>query len=483
MNTELQSNERKLNFLRLACMIVGSTIGAGVFSLAGDMAFNGANTGAVLVGWLICGIGMYGLMMCFFGLNKVKPQLTNGVYSYAKEGFGEYVGFTSAWGYWISALLCNVSYTTLLFQAIGYFFPIFGEGNNLLSIVCASVIIWSLNFLVLYGVKEAAGVNIITTISKILPIFVFIIAVLFVGKFKLSIFLDNFWGEAGGLGFGDQVKATTGATVWAFIGIEGAVVISGRAKKSSDVGKATRAGFLSIFAIYLITSVLSMGVMTRAELAELSSPQMAGILEACVGKWGAVIINLGVILSLAGALLSWTIIAADCPYSAAKQGVFSKIFAKENKKGSPAFSLFATNGIIQLFLIIIFFNDSTYQAFYTMSASMIMIPYLLSSLYYAKITFKKDGFNLSTNSQLNRQRIIGVIGSLYGLWLIYAGGLEYLLITAILYAPGILVYIKGKKEKKEKIFNSKLDIIIASVVIALGIASIVCISTGMINPF
>lgn len=475
------SKEKQLNFLMLTGMIVGSTIGAGVFSLAGDMASEGANTAAVLVGWLICGIGMFGLMMSFFGLNKRKPELTNGIYSYAREGFGEFVGFNSAWGYWISALLCNVSYTTLLFQAIGYFFPVFGAGNNLVSIICASVVIWTLNYLVLYGVKEAAAVNIITTASKLLPIFVFIIAVIFVGKFKLSIFMDNFWGEAGGLAFGDQVKATTGATVWAFIGIEGAVVLSGRAKKSKDVGKASIIGFLCIFLIYLMTSILSMGVMTRAELAELGNPQMAGILEFVVGKWGAVLINLGVILSLAGALLSWTIIAADCPYSAAKQGVFSKIFAKENKKGSPSFALFATNGIIQLFIIIIFFQESTYQAFYTMSASMIMVPYLLSALYYAKITFKKESFELAKPGELLGQRIIGVLGSVYGLWLIYAGGLKYLLITAILYAPGILIYIKGKKEKNEKLFNNKIDIIIACAIVALAIISVVCIATGALG--
>ena len=478
-----ESKEKQLDFVRLASMIVGSTIGAGVFSLAGDMASNGANTAAVLVGWLICGIGMFGLMMCFFGLNRVKPELTNGIYSYAKEGFGDFVGFNSAWGYWISALLCNVSYTTLLFQAIGYFFPTFGDGNNLVSIVCASLVIWLLNYLVLRGVKEASGINIITTISKLMPIFVFIVAVIFVRSFKLSIFMDNFWGEAGGLAFGDQVKATTSATVWAFIGIEGAVVLSGRAKRSKDVGKASIVGFICIFLIYLMTSVLSMGVMTRAELAELGNPQMAGILEFVVGKWGAVLINLGVILSLAGALLSWTIIAADCPYSAAKQGVFSKAFAKENKKGSPSFSLFATNGIIQLFLIIIFFNDSTYQAFYTMSASMIMVPYLLSTLYYLKITLKKDGFELAKPGDLVKQRIIAVIGSVYGLWLIYAGGLTYLLITAILYAPGILVYMKGKKEKNEKAFNNTKDIIIASVLVILAVISIVTIANGTIQPF
>lgn len=477
------SKTKQLSFTKLTAMIVGSTIGAGIFSLAGDMAANGANTGGVLVGWLVCGIGMLGLMMCFFGLNKVKPELTNGIYSYAREGFGEFIGFNSAWGYWISALFCNVAYTTLLFSAIGYFFPVFGEGNNLISIVCASAIIWFLNYLVLRGVKEAAAINVITTISKLLPIFVFMLAVVFLGAFKPSVFMQNFWGEPGGLGFADQVKATTAATVWSFIGVEGAVVLSGRAKNSKDVGKASMIGFLSIFLIYVLTSVLSMGVMTRAELAELGNPPMAGILETVVGPWGAGLINLGVILSLAGALLGWTIIAADCPYSAAKMGVFTKSFAKENKNGSPAFSLYATNGIIQLFLIIIYFNESTYQAFYTISASMIMVPYLLSALYYEQITRKKIGFESYSSKDMFFARLFAIIGSIYGVWLIYAGGLEYFLITAILYAPGILIYIRGKKEKNEPYLNNKKDLGIAVMLVALAVLSIVLIANGTLQPF
>ena len=100
-----QGSDQSLSFTKLTAMIIGSTIGGGIFTTAGDMAALGAHTGSVLVGWAICGVGMFCLMMCFFGLNKVRPDLTNGIYSYAKEGFGEFVGFNSAWGYWLSALL------------------------------------------------------------------------------------------------------------------------------------------------------------------------------------------------------------------------------------------------------------------------------------------------------------------------------------------------------------------------------------------
>ena len=205
LNKQTSAPQGDLGFVQLIAMIIGSTIGAGIFTTIGDMAANGAFSGAVLIGWGIAGIGMLALSLCFFGLNKVRPDLTNGVYSYAKEGFDEYVGFNSAWGYWLSALLCNVSYTTLLFGSIGYFLPMFGAGNNLLSVVCASVIIWILNFLVLRGVKEAAGLNIITTIAKLVPLAVFLVSIVFIGAFDFDIFKHNFWGD-GSISLLDQIK-------------------------------------------------------------------------------------------------------------------------------------------------------------------------------------------------------------------------------------------------------------------------------------
>lgn len=479
---EEENVKKDLSFSKLTALIIGSTIGGGIFTTAGDMAANGAHTGAVLIGWAIAGVGMLGLMMCFFGLNQKKPELTNGIYSYAEAGFGSFIGFNSAWGYWISALLCNVSYTTLLFGALGFFFPAFADGNNLLSVCCASVVIWAVNFLVLRGVKEAAMVNIITTISKIIPIIVFILALIFLRSFDVDVFMQNFWGD-GTVPLGAQIKATTASTVWSFIGVEGAVVLSGRAKKSSDVGKASMTGFLGLLAIYVMVAVLSMGAMPAEEMAALKNPQMAGILSSVVGDWGAVLVNIGVILSLAGALLGWTILAADCPFSAAQQGVFMKAFAKSNKNGSPSFSLFATNGIVQLFIILIYFNRSTYQIFYTMSTTMIMVPYLFSALYYEQITRKKIGFENSTKKEYFLARLVAIVGSVYGFWMLYSSGWKHLLITSILYAVGILVYAKGKKEKNLPVFDRKYEVVLAIGIVIAAVVSVVMIAKGIIDPF
>ena len=114
-----KAKDETLGVFGLVALIIGSTIGTGVFTTAVNMAADGAHTGAVLIGWAVAGIGMFMLMMVFFDLNKVKPQLTNGIYSYASECFGHFVGLNSAWGYWLSAVICNVDFITLLFSTLG----------------------------------------------------------------------------------------------------------------------------------------------------------------------------------------------------------------------------------------------------------------------------------------------------------------------------------------------------------------------------
>lgn len=188
-----------MSLFRLTMMVVTASICGGIFSLAGDMAAGGANTGAVLVSWAICFVGVFALMMCFNGLSQARPDLTGGIYAYAAAGFGDFVGFNSAWGYWISACLSNVSFALLLFSALGYFFHPFESGNNLLSCVCASIFLWVLVVLVSRGVKEAAGVNVIVTIAKCVPLAMFVLSIILLGKFDLAIFMDNFWGEPGAL--------------------------------------------------------------------------------------------------------------------------------------------------------------------------------------------------------------------------------------------------------------------------------------------
>ena len=467
-----------LDLFRLTMMVVTASICGGIFSLAGDMAAGGANTGAVLISWAICFIGVFSLMMCFNGLSQARPDLTGGIYAYAAAGFGDFVGFNSAWGYWISACLSNVSFAILLFSALGYFFHPFESGNNLLSCLCASAFLWVLVWLVSRGVKEAAGINVIVTIAKLVPMALFVLSIVLLGKFDPAIFMENFWGEPGGPDMGTQIISTMIALVWVFTGIEGAVVISGRAKYVRDVGRATVIGFVSVFVLYLIISIESMGVMPRAQMAELATPSMAGILEHAIGPMGAGIVNLGVVLSLLGAMLGYVIIAAETPFEAARQGVFPKSFARTNRNGAPIVTTFISAGITQLFLIVSVFSESTYQFFYACAVSTILIPYVCSAAYYMKIAWKREHL---TSDQVKKARIFGTVGFVYTVFLVWAAGVVGVMITTILFAPGIIVYAICQRERNEPVLPNTVDKAIAVLILVLFVASIALMATGTIS--
>ena len=465
----MSQQTQKLRLNALIALVVGSMIGGGIFSLPQNIAERAAG-GAVLIGWSITAVGMLALAFVFQTLANRKPELDSGVYAYAKAGFGDYMGFSSAWGYWISAWMGNVGYFVLLFSTLGYFVPVFGQGNTSIAIGCASVLLWSVHFLVLRGIKEAAFINQLTTVAKIVPIVMFI--VLAAVAFKADIFVEDFWGaEMPSLGsVMDQVRNMMLVTVFVFIGIEGASVYSGRAEKRSDVGKATVIGFLGVLALLVLVNVLSLGIMTQPELAKLQNPSMAAVLEHVVGHWGAVLISVGLIVSLLGALLSWVLLCAEIMFSAAKDHTMPAFLKKENANHVPVNALWLTNAMVQVFLVITLFSASTYLSLIYLATSMILVPYLWSAAYGLLLAVRGETYE-NALAERKKDLFIGSVALIYAIWLIYAGGLKYLLLSALLYAPGAILFAKAKHESGQQIFTSIEKVIFAAVVIGALVAA------------
>jgi len=444
-------------------------IGGGIFSLPQNMAAS-ADVGAVLIGWVITAVGMLTLAFVFQTLANRKPDLDGGVYAYAKAGFGDYMGFSSAWGYWISAWLGNVGYFVLLFSTLGYFFPIFGEGNTPAAVIGASVLLWAVHFLVLRGIKEAAFINLVTTVAKVVPLVLFVLIAVF--AFKLDIFTADIWGvknpDLGSVM--NQVRNMMLVTVWVFIGIEGASIFSARAEKRSDVGKATVIGFITVLLFLMLVNVLSLGIMTQPELAKLQNPSMAAVLEHVVGHWGAVLISVGLIISLLGALLSWVLLCAEIMFAAAKDHTMPEFLRKENANHVPANALWLTNAMVQIFLVITLFSASTYLSLIYLATSMILVPYLWSAAYALLLAVRGETYENALKER-RKDLFIGAIALIYAVWLLYAGGTKYLLLSALLYAPGAILFAKAKHELGKPIFTNVEKLIFAAVVIGALVAA------------
>lgn len=306
------SAKGQLGLLALVALVVSSMLGGGVFSLPQNMAQTSA-VGPVIIAWLITGVGVYFIANTFRILSDARPDLTAGIYMYAHEGFGRFIGFLCAWGYWLMASFGNVAFAVILMDSFDYFFPgVFTGGNNLNSIICGSVLIWLYNFLVLAGVRQAGVINTIGTVAKLAPLILFIVIVGF--TFQFSQFTFDIWGftaDAPNKALGgliSQVNAPMLVTLWAFIGVEGAVVVSGRARNPNDVGKATLLGFLVALAVYVLLSILPFGVATQSVLSTIPNPSTAGVLERVVGDWGSWLMNVGLIISVLAGWLAWTIL-------------------------------------------------------------------------------------------------------------------------------------------------------------------------------
>lgn len=406
----MTTSPQKLKLGALIAIVIGSMIGSGIFNLPMDAASK-AGAGPSLIAWLIAGSGTLALAFVFQNLANRKPELNSGIYAYAKAGFGNYIGFNSAWGYWFSAFIANVSFYVILFSTLKIIFPAFGDGNTTPAIIGASIVLWIMHTLILRGIKEAAFINQVVTLAKIVPIILFIIIALL--AFKFDVFQANFWVSGEKLGSTlDQVKNIMFLTVWVFIGVEGASVFSGHAEKRSDVGKATVIGFLVTLVLLVLVNILSFGIMSQAELAGLSAPSMASVLEHIVGPWGKWFISLGLVVSVLGALLALTMLTAEILYAAAIDGSMPQFLSRTNSQGVAANALWLSNGVVQLFLLITLFNESTYSTLFALSTSMILVPYFFSGAYALMLSLRGESYAPGEKSRTS-DLIVSAIAVIY----------------------------------------------------------------------
>ena len=205
------AGDTKLRLGALTALVIGSMVGSGVFSLPQNMAA-GAGPLAILIGWGITAVGMLALVFVYQSLATRKPQLDAGPYAYAKAGFGPFIGFNSAWGYWISAWVGNVSYAVIVFSALSYFFPAFGDGNTWQAVIGASVLLWAVHLLIMAGVRQAAVVNLIVTAAKIAPI------VLFIGIVAVAFKIDVFNADFSGFGNASLGSIMAQVKPWMIVG-------------------------------------------------------------------------------------------------------------------------------------------------------------------------------------------------------------------------------------------------------------------------
>lgn len=466
---------KRVTVATLTAMVIGSMVGAGVFSLPRRFASETGIYGA-LIAWTLAGAGMLMLAFVFQTLAVRKPKLDSGVYAYAKAGFGEYLGFFSAFGYWASACAGNTTYWILIMSTIGGIASWLGEGDTVVAIALSSIGIWVFAILILRGVREAATINRIVTIAKIIPILVFIIVAILC--LNVDVFIDNLSGSGVGSLF-DQVNGTMLATVFVFLGVEGASVYSRYAQRREDVGRATILGFVSVLSVFATVTIVSYGILPQAEIAKLRQPSMAGVMEAAVGSWGSVFVSIGLIVSVLGAYLAWTLMAAEVLFVAAKDSDMPKFLRRTNSADAPVSALVMTTIAIQAMLFVTLISDDAFNFMLNMTSALTLIPFLLVALYAVKLVATRDTYAENPEG-FRRDVIVGVLATMYTSFLLYAAGPKYMLLSLIIYAPGTLLFVMSRREQGRTLF-SPVELLILVVSITGAAVGIVALATGVIT--
>ncbi|UJP41086.1 basic amino acid/polyamine antiporter [Cellulomonas palmilytica] len=453
----------------MAMLVVGSMVGAGVFSLPRQFAESTGAAGA-LVAWGVAGTGTLMLALVFQTLALRRPDLDAGVFAYAKAGFGEYLGFFSAFGYWASACVGNVTYWVLITSTLGAVFPALGSGDTLLAVAVGSVGLWVFFLLVRRGIREATAVNRVVTVAKLVPIVVFV--VLAVVAFDPAVFADNWGGSPGSGTLLDQVRGTMLATVFVFLGVEGASTFSRHARRRTDVGRATLLGFGSVFALFASVTIVSYGILPADEIAQLEEPSMGGVLDAAFGSWGSTFVSTGLIISVLGAYLAWTLMAAEVLFVAARDGDMPQFLRRTNEHDAPVPALAMSTALAQAVLLLTLASEHAFDFALELTGSLVLIPYLLAAAYGVRLLRRDQGSRGAL--------VVAVAATLYTTWLLYAAGLDHLLVVFIVYAPASLLFVLTRREQGRRWFTARERVVLAISLLG-AVAGLVALATGAIR--
>ena len=471
-----ESTTAKLTLSTMTMMVIGGMVGAGVFSLPARFA---SQTGVLgtLIAWVIAGLGMLMLAFVFQALAVRKPDLDAGVYAYAKAGFGEYLGFFSAFGYWASICVGNVTYWVLIMSTLGALFPVLGHGDTVLAAALSSVGVWVFFLLIRRGTKDAAVLNRIVTIAKMVPILVFVLLCVF--ALDLNTFWANITTDMYGGSLFEQVRGTMLVTVFVFLGVEGASVYSRHAKRREDVGKATIIGFLSVFAVFASVTLVSYGILPQSELADLRQPSMAGVLRAAMGAWGAWFVSVGLMISVLGAYLAWTLMAAEVLFVAAKDRDMPTFLARSDRNDVPRSALLMTTILVQVMLVVVLFSENAFNFALDLTAALTLIPFVLSAAYALKLALTGESYHDVPGGR-GKELVIGLLATSYTAFLLVAAGLKFALVSFIIYAPATVLFVMARREQGRRLFSAR-ELVILAVSVIGAIVGIVALATGTIT--
>jgi basic amino acid/polyamine antiporter, APA family len=372
--------EPRLGLLQATALILGSIIGVGIFNLPYSLAGIGPIS---IIAMVLTTVGALALALMFAALSRRLPA-DGGPYAYARAAFGNGMGFTNAWSYWITAWAGNAAIVT------GWVFYVekFINTDHLAgwSILIALVGLWIPAAVNLSGVKNMGSVQLWTSIIKYVPLALMSTVGL------LAVSSGNFkpWNVSGQSNV-SAIGSAMAICLFSYLGVETAAVAAAKVRNPErNIPKATVMGTLAAAVVYLLSMIAVFGSVPTAELAKdenKASYSVAADTMVGGGSWAGTLVALAVIISGFGALNGWTMICAEMPLAAAKDGLFPAVFGRLSRQQVPAVGIIASTALASVAMAVSFMGTSGATVFNTlvlMTGITAAIPYAFSALAQLK---------------------------------------------------------------------------------------------------
>jgi APA family basic amino acid/polyamine antiporter len=436
----LTKPKNKLGIWMTTSLVIGNMIGAGIFLMPAALAEYG---GISILGWLASSIGALLLATVFSRLSTMVKSKNGGPYAFSKIGFGDYVGFLVAWGYWIAVWVAIAAIAIAFVSAMSIFFPILNE-NPLVAVLTGLAAIWFLTWVNSRGVRNSGKIQVLTTLLKLAPIVLIILGGFFF--FKTDNFIPFNNSDTSAMG---AIAMTGTLTLYAFLGLESATIPADNVDNpEKTIPRATMLGTIITTIVYILSTVVVMGIVPLDALSKSPTP-FADAMMVMTGETGSYIVAGGAAIAAFGALNGWILIQSQIAKAISQDGLFPKIFQKESKKGVPLWGLII-GGILSSIVMLMNYSEGLVEQFkfiILLSTLCTLVPYLFTAAAYVAISLERD----KTKKPKTSIFVLGGLTFAYSIWAIFGAGEKAVFWGFILLMIGtpFYVYLKWKQHKPE----------------------------------
>jgi|TARA_B100000315_G_scaffold251894_2_gene287563 APA family basic amino acid/polyamine antiporter len=424
------TRKKALGLWTCLALVVGNMVGTGAYLVPATLGRYGTIS---LIGWVVTAGGAICLAAAFARMSRIMPA-EGGPYAYAREAFGDLPAFLVAWGYWVSVWVGNAAMATGFASYLTPFFPAIEESPAVMASVALGAI-WLLTAINVWGLREAAVVQTITTVLKVLPLLVFAtIGLFWVDTAKFTPF--NSSGES----HLSAVAATAILTLWGLMGLESATV---PAEEVDDAARtipiATVWGTAATAIIYVASTVAVMGVLPMSELAGSSAP-FADTATRIWGSGAGKVVAAGAALAAFGVLNGWVLMQGQMPLAPSRDGLFPARFSRLNERGTPTFTLLLSSSLCTVLVVANFTRGLVgLFTFAVLLASVtIMLAYILAPLAHIVLIRREPKRWGGPGARL--AMVVSAVAAAYSLFAVSGAGTSEIVLGVILFAAGVPLY-------------------------------------------